>query len=445
MENFWQHCLTTLQAHVDAERFGAFVQPTALEREGDVLYLIPPNAVAERFLREHAEQMILGMMRAHYGEGVALKYRRQGAAAPTAAEEAAIPPQEAPAAATARNRQQGGNLNPAQTFRNFIPGRANEIALMAAKRIADGNNGFSPLFLYGSTGLGKTHLIQAIGNAHLAKFPAHRVRYIGARSFLNEVVQASRKNTHDQFASRYAGLDMLLVDDIQYIGGDKVRTQEEFFFLFNALSESGKAVVISCDRAPAQVGDMPSRLTSRFSAGLPVHITPPEFELRVDIIRQKGAARQLHLKEEVVHFIAEQVKANVRELEGALHRVQVLAEYQGGELSVEVCRNAIADLIGGGGQKIHPDTIKQKVAAQHHLHVSELSSHRRTASVVKARHVAIYLCRQMTSLSLPDIGRHFGNRNHTSILHACRRVEEQVKTDKALDHEIKWLELSIRG
>lgn len=442
MEKFWQHCLSNLQAHFDAETFSAFIQPVTLEQEGKVLYLSTPNRVIERWLREHVEALLLKQIQEQYGEELVLHYRQQAVAAPPAAEDATPPPFQP--AATRRSSARGG-INPSQTFQNFIRGRANEIPLLAAERIAGGDNTVNPLFIYGSTGLGKTHLVQAIGNAYLKKFPGRRVRYFNARSFLNEVVQAFRLGQHEQFNNRYRDLDLLLVDDIQYIGGDKTRTQEEFFFLFNTLCENNKSVVISCDRAPLQMEDFPNRLTSRFSAGLPTHITPPEFELRMEIVRQKGAQHRLGLKEEVIKFIAEHVKANVRELEGAINRVQALAQYQGGEVSVEMCRLAMADLIGNGSVQIHPDTIKQKVAAQHHLHVSDLTSQRRHRNIVKARHIAIYLCRQMTALSLPEIGRHFGNRNHTTILHSCRWVEEKSNTNSALWQEIKWLETSIRG
>lgn len=448
MDAFWQHCLDTLRTRFDAETFDAFIQPASLsldDTQENLFLLSSPNTATKRWLHNHVAPILSDLIKAQYGDAAELRSRVFKPA--TTAATAATAPSEAENAQLPPTSVHNGEDSPArkQTFGNFIPGRANELPLIAAKKIAEGDNTVNPLFLYGSTGLGKTHLMQAIKNRYQQKFPNKRILYTSGRAFLNEVVSAVRLGQHDRFLRRYKNLDLLLVDDIQYIGGDKVRTQEEFFFLFNALYESNKSIVLSSDRAPALMDDMPDRLTTRFSAGLPTLITPPEFELRVGIVRQKSKERKLALKEEIIHFIAEHIKSNVRELEGAIIRMQALAQYQGMEVSVDMCRNAINDLIGAGNIRINTDTIIQKTAIQYHLRPSDITSRRRHRNIAKARHIAAYLCRQMTSLSLPQIGQIFGGRNHTTIIHSCEQIEEKIKNDPALWDEIKRLEAAIKG
>ena len=435
MEKFTHLCWETLQKHFDHETFGAFIKPTALEIKDNMLLVSPPNKATERWLRENIEEVVQSVSKTYFGHNILINYHTESSGAQT--ENAEPPPYIPP-------QKNDSNLPAKYSFANFIPGRANEIPLIAAKAVARGENLTNPLFIYGSTGLGKTHLIHAIGNEYIENFNNRRVRYVTARAFLNEVVQAFRQNRQEDFKRRYQNLDLLIVDDIQYIGGDKVRTQEEFFFLFNTLYEENKSIVISCDRAPLQIKDLPRRLTTRFSAGFPIHITAPEFELRLEIVRQKAGTRGLVLEEDAVYFIAEHAKANVRELEGAINRVHAMARFQQTKASLALCRNAIADLIGTANILINPDIIKEKVARFYHLRTTDLSSQKRHRSIVIPRHVAVYLCRQMTTLSLPDIGRHFGKRNHTTVLHSCNYIEERIKNDSAFWEEVKTIETAVK-
>ncbi|MCH9757871.1 MAG: chromosomal replication initiator protein DnaA [Proteobacteria bacterium] len=437
MENFWQDCWKVLRTHFDAEAYDAFIKPVALNIENDTLYITAPNKATERWLRSNVEPLLLQLIKTEFNKTFTTSYRLNGHA--VALPEASEAPAFIPAA-----EKSNSNLPKQRTFDNFIPGRANEIPLIAAKNIAKGDNTVNPLFIYGSTGLGKTHLIQAIGNEYRKNFPQRRVLYINARSFLNDVVNAYRLNQQDKFKQRYQKLDLLIVDDIQYIGGDKIRTQEEFFFLFNTLYEENKSIVISCDRAPSKIKDLPQRLTTRFNAGLPTHITPPEFELRTEIVRQKAQTQGIKLKNDIVYFIAEHVKSNVRELEGAVNRIRAMVQYQKAEPTLALCRDAIADLIGHANTLIHADMIKEKVAHYYHIRTSDLSSQKRHRAIAIPRHIAVYLCRQMTNMSLPEIGRSFGKRNHTTVLHSCRWVEESIKNNPNLWEEIKNLEISIK-
>lgn len=453
MNNFHDFCRQALQGQFDAQTFNAFIAPTVFALTDGNLTLAVPNAATERWMRKNTEAALKQAIKAELGEEVQVVYRinpnaplapatpvagRTTSESVAAMPEAALPP---PYQAKQGNRT---NLSDKYQFSNFVRGHANEIALIAAQNIAKGDSSINPLFVYGSAGLGKTHLIQAIGNTYAANFPRRRVYYTSGRAFMNEVVAAFRQNKSDQFKNRYHNLDLLIVDDIQYIGGDKARTQEEFFFLFNTLHESNKSLVISCDRTPTQIKDLPQRLTTRFAAGLPTQLTPPEFEMRAQIVRQKAEERSVSLATEAVHFIAEHIKSNVRELEGAINRVSALAKFQNKEPTVEVCRMAMADLIGQANVALHPGLIKEKVAVYYHIRVSDLTSQKRQRNVVQPRHVAIYLCRQMTNHSLPEIGREFGKRNHTTILHSCRWVEERMKDDPEFCSELKHLEMSIK-
>lgn len=444
MKDFWQDYWKQLQTHFDAASYNAFVKPSRVELKDDTLNIISPNKATERWLRKNLAPMLKDTMQEQLGRPLPLSYHISDTPANGHMAEEKVAPTFTSTLTSARSKH---NLQARFRFNNFIPGRANEIPLIAAKKIAQGaldDDQINPLFIYGSTGLGKTHLIHAIGNEYLKNFPERQVLYISSRIFLNEVVNAYRLGRQEQFKNRYQDLDLLIVDDIQYIGGDKVRTQEEFFFLFNMLHERNKSIVISCDRAPSQITDLPQRLTTRFNAGLPTHITPPEFELRADILRQKAKTRRIRLNDEVVEFIAEHIKSNVRELEGAINRVQAMAEFQQTEPTLTLCRKAIEDLIGHANAQLHPDAIKEKVANFYSIRTADLSSKKRNRSIVMPRQIAMYLCRQMTNLSLPEIGKHFGKRNHTTVLHSCRQIEEKIKNNPGLWDEIKQLQISIK-
>ena len=338
------------------------------------------------------------------------------------------------------------NLRRDLTFDNFIPGRANEIALMAAHALASGDRGYAnPLFLYGSTGLGKTHLAQAICNTYEAKNKNHKVLYISARDFMGQVVSAFRFNHQERFNERFNQLDVLVIDDIQYIGGDKKRTQEELFYLFNHLYDREKIIVITCDKAPAQINEMPQRLISRFSHGLTTYLSPPELELRENIVLKKAADRNIKLNEKVARLIAEKVKSNVRELEGALKQVLAAAAFKGQEPSIEICQQALPDLLHPSSTTVNASLIQKKVAAFFHIRLGDLIGPKRLKNIVSARQIAMFLCRHLTTMSLPEIGAQFDNRNHTTVLHSCRKIEEKMRTDQNLRENIRILEMLIKS
>ena len=453
MDNFWPVCLSHLREQFDDNLYHAFIAGVQVRRDdGGALIIVSPNQVAVRWLEQHIGAPVRLLAKQHFGEEVNVCFR---AAAPKVASAIpntvlTIPPTTATNPTEPSPPQhcinQTTHLRADMTFANFVQGRANELALTAAKFISEGNAApLNPLFfLYGPTGMGKTHLAQAIGNHAAAARRGYRVRYITARDFMGDVVNSLRLNKMDTFKSRYYTLDLLIVDDIQYIGGDKERTQEEFFFLFNNLHNYHKTIVITSDQPPAQIKTLPARLTSRLRCGFPAALEPPEMELRQAILHQKAALLKAQLDDKVIHFIAEKIKSNVRELEGALNRVLATANFLGKPPSLEMCREVLADLLDSSRENINVDRIKKTVAEFFRLRVADLSSNSRRRSVMRPRHLAVYLCRQMTNLSLPEIGEHFGGREHSTILHSCRFIEQKLKTDNKTQEDVRLLEMLIK-
>lgn len=437
METFREKYLQHFGGQFGGEIYEKFIKATTVHRDDSGTLLInAPNEATLRWLKANLDKPLRELAHEYFSDGIKIQYTTR------------------PSATTQPERREGETppLRPTSlrndlTFDGFVCGRANEIALMASRSLAEGNKDYAnPLFLYGSTGLGKTHLAQAIGNHYLKKHSNHRVLYLTARDFMKRVVHAYRFNQQDRFNERFNNLDMLIVDDIQYIGGDKKRTQEEFFFLFNQLYDQQKIIVITCDKAPAQINEMPQRLTSRFLHGLTTYLAPPELELREAIIRQKATAYNITLNEEVAHLIAEKVKSNVRELTGALKRVLAAADFCNKEPSIEICRQVLPDLISTNtGTAVNAVLIQKKTAAFFHVKITDLVGAKRFKNITMARQVAMFLCRQLTTMSLPEIGAQFDNRNHTTVLHACRKIEEKMCIDGNIRENIRILEMLIKS
>lgn len=452
MDNFWQHCLDRFKTEFDETSYNAFIRPTAFRIEDNKIILISPNTAIERWLRQHIYAPLQDSVNSYFknSEGTPYQIIIQAIATGQLPEKiqtkietysSSIPP--SPRREKPPLREETGLIRK-QTFQNFVTGSDNELAYFYANQIASGESNISPLFIHGSTGLGKTHLLQAIGNDYLRKFPDRQVLYTLARKFMSDVVYAYRSNKVEQFKQRYRTLDVLIIDDIQYIGGDRKRTQEEFFFLFNDLHEEEKNIVISSDRSPLFLDNMPRRLSTRFNAGLMTEIKKPNFELRCDILQTKAELGGIKLKDEVIRFIAEHVKSNVRELEGALKRLHALAKFQGKTPTLSLCREAISDFIGQSNVIISADTIKEQVAKYYNIRVADLSSVKRHRSVARPRHIAIYLCRRLTDLSLPNIGSLFGGREHTTVMHSCRWVIGEMEKNNKLKEQINLLESLIK-
>ena len=336
-------------------------------------------------------------------------------------------------------------LNPGFTFDSFVTGKANQLARAAAIQVSE-NPGISynPLFVYGGVGLGKTHLVQAIGNFVASQRPDAKIRYIHAEQYVTDVVRAYQQKSFDEFKRYYHSLDLLLIDDIQFFS-NKGRTQEEFFYAFNALVEAHKQIVITCDTYPKEISGMEERLISRFGWGLTVAIEPPELEMRVAIVLKKAEAESVVLSEDIAFFIAKHIRSNVRELEGALKKVLAFSRFNARELSLDLAKDALRDILNVANRQITVENIQKTVAEFFKLKISDMHSKRRTRNVARPRQVAMALAKDLTQMSLPEIGEAFGNRDHTTVLHACRMIASLRKQDSVMNRDYLVLEQVLKG
>jgi chromosomal replication initiator protein len=336
-------------------------------------------------------------------------------------------------------------LNADFTFDTLVTGRANDLARAAAQQVAiNPGVSYNPLFIYGGVGLGKTHLIHAIGNAIFTTNPHMEVRYVHAEDYFSDVVKAFQQNSREAFKHYYRSLDLLLIDDIQFFNR-KDRTQEEFFYAFNALVEAKKQIIITCDTYPKDVQGLEERLVSRFDWGLTVAIEPPELEMRIAILKKKAEAERIEISDEVAFLIAKNLRSNVRELEGALNRVVAYARFHGREINLDVAKEALRDIIGATNRQISMELVQKTVSDYYKIKVADMYSQKRTRAIARPRQVAMWLARELTSHSLPEIGEAFGGRDHTTVLHACRTILELRSKDGRLNNDLHLLVQTIKG
>ncbi len=347
--------------------------------------------------------------------------------------------------AEADSMYERSKLNPVLTFENFVTGKANQLARAAAIQVAD-NPGISynPLFLYGGVGLGKTHLIHAIGNQLLLDKAGARIRYIHAEQYVSDVVKAYQRKAFDDFKRYYHSLDLLLIDDIQFFSG-KSRTQEEFFYAFEALVANKAQVIITSDTYPKEISGIDDRLISRFDSGLTVAIEPPELEMRVAILMRKAQSEGVSLSEDVAFFVAKHLRSNVRELEGALRKILAYSKFHGREISIELTKEALKDLLTVQNRQISVENIQKTVADFYNIKVADMYSKKRPANIARPRQIAMYLAKELTQKSLPEIGELFGGRDHTTVLHAVRKIADERGKDAQLNHELHVLEQTLKG
>ena len=367
---------------------------------------------------------------------------RQAAPAPRSVRAAAprpsAPHQSAPAALESR-------LSPGFTFDTFVEGKSNQLAKAAATQVGSNpGKSYNPLFIYGGVGLGKTHLMHAIGNAMLARDPSAKVAYVHSERFVGDMVRGLQHNTISEFKRTYRSLDALLIDDIQFFAG-KERSQEEFFHTFNALLEGQRQIILTCDRYPKEVHGLEERLKSRFGWGLTVAIEPPELETSVAILMSKAQAEGVELPDEVAFFIAKRIRSNVRELEGALRRVIANSRFTERAINLDFAKEALRDLLAVQARLVSIENIQKTVADYFKLRVADLLSKRRSRSIARPRQVAMALAKELTNHSLPEIGDAFGGRDHTTVLHGCRRIESLRNTDKRIDDDYLNLLRTLTG
>ena len=481
MKDFWQACVQKLEQELPPQQISAWIRPLvplAFDEDQGVLRVSAPNRFKLDWVRKNFSHQIESLASDWFSRPVQVAFelpssgagrsaptmpRAAGAApavgaavhaatqtvapaAPPAAVAPGTPPGAAAASAAAEALHDRSRLNAELTFDNFVTGKANQLARAAALQVAE-NPGvsYNPLFLYGGVGLGKTHLIHAIGNSLLASGKGARVRYVHADQYVSDVVKAYQRKAFDEFKRYYHSLDLLLIDDIQFFAG-KNRTQEEFFYAFEAMVAQRKQIIITSDTYPKELSNIDSRLISRFDSGLTVAIEPPELEMRVAILLRKSETEGITMPEEVAFFIAKHLRSNVRELEGALRKVSAYARFHGKEvLTVDVCKEALKDLLSVSNGQITVENIQKTVADYYKIKVADMYSRRRPANIALPRQIAMYLAKELTQKSLPEIGDLFGGRDHTTVLHAVRKISEARLKQTELNHALHVLEQTLKG
>ncbi len=444
MQNLWETCLRRLEQELPAQQFNTWIRPLAASRgdEPDTLVLAAPNRFVLELVRDRFAARIEKLACETGGRTFGLRLVLARAAA-----EPAVLRGTAPARANGETPSalERARLNRSFSFDNFVTGKANQLARAAAIQVAENpGTSYNPLFVYGGVGLGKTHLLQAIGNHVAEQRPQARIRYIHAEQYVTDVVRAYQQKSFEEFKRYYHSLDVLLIDDIQFFS-NKGRTQEEFFYAFNALVEAHKQIVITCDTYPKEISGMEERLISRFGWGLTVAIEPPELEMRVAIVLKKAEAESIDLSEEIAFFIATNIRSNVRELEGALKKVLAYARFTGRELNLDLAKESLRDILNVVNRQITVDGIQKTVAEYFKIRVSDMHSKKRSRNVARPRQVAMALAKDLTQMSLPEIGEAFGNRDHTTVLHACRTIATLRNKDHVLNRDYLVLEQVLRG
>lgn len=446
MDAFWTHCLRHFEKALPAQQYRTWIQPLQARLDGTSLVISAPNRfvmdwVKDKFLPE-IEKLSSDYL--HHPLEVLLTVAETVPSPPAAAEVEVANSNSVELPAKPKVREQT-RLNPTFTFDSFVTGKANQLARAAALQVAEHPGvAYNPLFVYGGVGLGKTHLIQAIGNLLHEHNPSAKVRYIHAEQYVSDVVKAYQHKAFDGFKKYYHSLDLLLIDDIQFFSG-KNRTQEEFFYAFNALIEEHKQVIITCDTYPKEISGIEDRLISRFGWGLTVAIEPPELEMRVAILLKKAEAERIKLPEDVAFFIANHIQSNVRELEGGLKRVIAYAKFANARLSADLAREALKDLLAVQVRQVSVENIQRIVADYYKLKVSDMYSKKRSRTIARPRQMAMALAKELTHLSLPDIGDAFGGRDHTTVLHGCRKITDLRACNPDIARDFDALLQTLRG
>lgn len=482
MENFWSACLSRFEKELSAQQFNTWIKPLHTEINGDAVRLFAPNRfvmqwVKDRFLKkieQFADELHFPNIQ------IEVLLNDAGANQPKKDEIPAVKTAQTKIShaeagfnnnnpvtssfnasladgltATVKGKASSGlakqkkdsdvsGLNPSFSFDNYVTGRANQLARAAAIQVAENpGSAYNPLFIYGGVGLGKTHLLQAIGNKLKAQNPDAKIRYLHAERYVSDVVKAYEHKAFDHFKQKYHSLDLLLIDDIQFFA-KKTRTQEEFFYAFNSLIEAKKQIVITCDTYPKEIADVDERLRTRFSWGLTAAVEPPELEMRVAILLKKAEAVRLNLSEDVAFFIAKQIRSSVRELEGALNRIIAMAKFTGHAIDVHLAKDALRDLIAVRGRQVTMENIQKTVADYYKIKVAEMYSKKRTRNFARPRQIAMALSRELTNHSFPEIGEAFGGRHHTTVMHACDEVDLLRQNDPTVARDIAFLIQVIR-
>ncbi len=472
MENFWQTCSAQLELELTPQQFSAWIKPlVALDYEDGKLRIAAPNRFKLDWVKTQFANRITALACQYWEAPIEVQFvldpknalPKKAVAPHPAPSDDAIPGNishgngsgngNADSAAPSPDmfnignspRREQSRVNTDLTFDSFVTGKANQLARAAAIQVAN-NPGvsYNPLFFYGGVGLGKTHLIHAIGNQVMADQPGARIRYIHAEQYVRDVVTAYQRKGFDDFKHYYHSLDMLLIDDIQFFGG-KSRTQEEFFYAFEALIAAKKQIIITSDTYPKEITGMDDRLISRFDSGLTVAIEPPELEMRVAILLKKAQSEGVTFSDDVAFFVAKHLRSNVRELEGALRKILAYSRFHGKDITIDVVKEALKDLLSVQNRQISVENIQKTVADFFSIKVADMYSKRRPANIARPRQIAMYLAKELTQKSLPEIGELFGGRDHTTVLHAVRKIALDRTKNAECNHELHVLEQTLKG
>ncbi|MDP2834943.1 MAG: chromosomal replication initiator protein DnaA [Pseudomonadota bacterium] len=470
MDEFWSHCVAHFERTLNTQQLNTWIRPLSAETATGLVTVVAPNGFVAQWVRDKFVPEIEQLARVYFPDTTKVVLKVAGGrvvrhtesvvtkeppeAVPTqvvqAIQETTRPiktgaERKTPAKPEKATVPDESRINPLFSFDTFVPGKANDLARAAALQVADNpGSGYNPLFVYGGVGLGKTHLMHAIGNRMLQINTKARLKYIHADRYVSDMVRAVRSNSYDDFKRRYDSLDLLMIDDIQFFAG-KEGTQEQFFYTFNTLIEDHKQVIITSDTFPKDMAGIEERLKSRFSWGLTVMLEPPELEMRVAILLDKARLEKANLDEGTAFFIAKQVRSNVRELEGALKRVIAFARFNKLPISVELAKEALKDLLAVQNRQISIENIQKTVADYFKIKVADMYSKKRTRNLARPRQMAMYVARELTDLSYPEIGQAFGGRDHTTVLHACGKIEELKAADQNLRRDYNLLIQVLTG
>ncbi len=445
----WNKCQRYLQDELPPTEFSTWIRPLKASIENEQLHLRAPNRFVLDWVREKYLPRIREILASEGEDKIQIQLDIVGTNSFFDNKENSSPNnsnvikkqaqpksvQHAPDKKNVSSENRKGNLNHSFTFDSFVQGKSNQLAMAAAKQVSQNpGTAYNPLFIYGGVGLGKTHLMQAVGNQILKNKPHGKVIYLHSERFVADMVKALQTNTIDKFKKFYRSVDALFIDDIQFFA-NKERSQEEFFHTFNSLLEGNQQVILTCDRYPREIDGVEERLKSRFGWGLTVSIDPPELETRVAILMSKAEESKIELPHEVAFFIAKRIRSNVRELEGALKRVTANAQFTGKEITVEFVKDALRDLIAAQDKQVSIENIQKTVAEYYKIKVSDLLSKRRNRSIARPRQLAMSLAKELTNHSLPEIGEAFGGKDHTTVLHACRKVKSLKEESQDINED----------
>ena len=441
-----ESCQRFFKELLPPQQYNSWIKPLVFEVVGNRLILTAPNSFALRIIQDRFLQEITKRSSSIFKLPLEIELRVEKRSTQQEKIEISTPNLvEKISAPTVKPPKSISKLNPQLTFDTFVTGKANQLAHAAGLQVAEKpGTAYNPLFIYGGVGLGKTHLLQSIGNLVNKENPLAKICYIHATNYVSGVVKAFQTKSFDEFKQFYNSLDLLLIDDIQFIA-DKPGTQQEFFYTLNSLIDSNKQVVITCDTFPKEITGIEARLTSRFTCGLTVAIEPPGLEMRVAILLQKSTNSGTPISEDVAFFIAKHVRSNIRELEGALNRIEAYARFHKRLISIDLAKEALKDLLAAQNKQVTIENIQKTVADFYRLKIIDMLSKKRTRAIARPRQIAMSLARELTQLSLPEIGNAFGGRDHTTVLHACKTIDSLRNSDASIESDFNLLHQTLRG